>query len=462
MNPYQYGGMGVPPPMGGLPDIGSLSLGPPSGPPPMGVPPPDFGGGGMGYGVPPPVYPPMDPYAGAGPSVPYPPQGYGAPSYPDYSQQQQAPYPPQYGGAPAYPTGGYGEQAPYPPQYGTAPAPYPYGGGGDTRGNYAYQAQLASPCTGRKKSLLIGISYKNTNRPLPGCLNDVRNIRKFITERYNFPADPGSMVVLTDDSTDASRRPTKANIIHYMRWLVADANPGDSLFLHFSGHGGQVRDTNGDEDDGFDETILPEDYASKGQIVDDDMHDILVKPLKPGVRLTVIFDSCHSGTALDLQFIYNERGLMEGPDGVNTAIAGSGYKTKKKNKKMKKMKQGKAGKVGKAGKKGKEKKGKGGGATPQQAYQSLNSQQRKKVAYADCIMFAGCRDDQTSVDTSIQGFGRTGAMSYAFISALTRNRNLSYTALLASMRDILRAHNFQQVAQMSTGMPMDMNQAFVM
>jgi hypothetical protein len=54
---------------------------------------------------------------------------------------------------------------------------------------------------------------------------------------------------------------------------------GDSLFFHFryriyehvdiSGHGDQVQDRNGDEDDGYDETILPVDYSRAGQIVDD-------------------------------------------------------------------------------------------------------------------------------------------------------------------------------------------------
>lgn len=63
-------------------------------------------------------------------------------------------------------------------------------------------------------------------------------------------------------------------------------------------------DTSGDEDDGYDETIYPVDHdkykGESGQIVDDLMHDIMVKPLVEGCRLTCIFDSCHSGTALDL------------------------------------------------------------------------------------------------------------------------------------------------------------------
>lgn len=41
------------------------------------------------------------------------------------------------------------------------------------------------------------------------------------------------------------------------------------------------------------------------------MHDILVRPLCEGCRLTCIFDSCHSGTVLDLPFIYSTKGVLK-------------------------------------------------------------------------------------------------------------------------------------------------------
>ena len=70
--------------------------------------------------------------------------------------------------------------------------------------------------------------------------------------------------------------------------------------LTLAGHGGQTKDLDGDEEDGYDEVIYLVDFRQVGHIVDDEMHRILVQPLQAGVRLTVIFDSCHSGTALDL------------------------------------------------------------------------------------------------------------------------------------------------------------------
>ena len=44
------------------------------------------------------------------------------------------------------------------------------------------------------------------------------------------------------------------------------------------------------------------------------MHRIMVQPLQPGVRLTAIFDSCHSGSALDLPYIYSTQGVLKEPN----------------------------------------------------------------------------------------------------------------------------------------------------
>ena len=49
-------------------------------------------------------------------------------------------------------------------------------------------------------------------------------------------------------------------------------------------------------------------FSISGQIVDDEMNSILVQQLPRGARLTAIFDSCHSATALDLPYVYNEMG----------------------------------------------------------------------------------------------------------------------------------------------------------
>lgn len=64
-------------------------------------------------------------------------------------------------------------------------------------------------------------------------------------------------------------------MLESFRWLVQDARPGDSLFLHYSGHGGSQADETGDEADGSDETLCPVDYAAEGVIIDDVFTSIL-------------------------------------------------------------------------------------------------------------------------------------------------------------------------------------------
>lgn len=175
--------------------------------------------------------------------------------------------------------------------------------------NYQFQY---STCTGKRKALLIGINYFGQPNALHGCVNDVAKMSTFLHQRYGYRRE--DMVILTDDQRNPMSMPTKANIIRAMQWLVRGAQPNDSLFIHFSGHGGRTPDMDGDEEDGYDDVIYPVDYRVAGHIVDDDMHAIMVRPLQPGVRLTAIFDSCHSGTALDLPYIYSTQGVLKEPN----------------------------------------------------------------------------------------------------------------------------------------------------
>lgn len=71
------------------------------------------------------------------------------------------------------------------------------------------------------------------------------------------------------------------------------------------------------EDDGYDETLVPLDYASAGQIRDDDLFKKLVCAMPEGVTMTCVFDCCHSGTVLDLPYVFigdGEHEEMETPE----------------------------------------------------------------------------------------------------------------------------------------------------
>jgi hypothetical protein len=193
-----------------------------------------------------------------------------------------------------------------------APPPPPQGAqqfGHGAPNGYSFQY---SACNGRRKALLIGINYFGQRGQLRGCINDVKNMSTYLNEFFGYKRE--DMVTLTDDQQNPMSQPSKANILRAMHWLVKDAQPNDSLFFHYSGHGGQTKDLDGDEDDGHDEVIYPVDFRTAGHIVDDEMHRIMVGPLQPGVRLTAIFDSCHSGSALDLPYIYSTQGVLKEPN----------------------------------------------------------------------------------------------------------------------------------------------------
>lgn len=124
---------------------------------------------------------------------------------------------------------------------------------------------------------------------IQGCFNDSRCMQYFLTQRFAYP--PDSILMLSDMQPNPALWPTRANILAAMRWLVADAAPGDHLFFHYSGHGSQTNDWTGDEADGMNETILPVDFKRAGQIVDDELNVVLVNPLPAGVKLHAVVDA---------------------------------------------------------------------------------------------------------------------------------------------------------------------------
>ncbi|RUS25121.1 hypothetical protein BC938DRAFT_472596 [Jimgerdemannia flammicorona] len=334
-----------------------------------------------------------------------------------------------------------------------SPAPVPHVRPPSAPGGYVMHVDSAmrnapppnfqlSNCQGRKRALLIGINYFGSQNELKGCINDVHNMKRFLITHFNFREI--DMVFLTDDNPDPKFQPTKGNILSGMQWLVRDARPNDSFFFHYSGHGGQVKDTSGDEDDGMDETIYPVDHKQAGMIIDDQMHDIMVRPLPPGCRLTAIFDSCHSGTALDLPYVYSTAGVIKEDNylkdaGQTLLTAGMDYARGDMSGLFNAM-QSFGTKV---------MKGKSANAMTKQ----------QKSSPADVIMFSGCKDSQTSADANEAG-QNTGAMSYSFIAALSHNPRQSYQELLNSIRDILRG-KYDQRPQLSASHPMDMTLLFV-
>ncbi|KAJ4957570.1 hypothetical protein NE237_024681 [Protea cynaroides] len=262
--------------------------------------------------------------------------------------------------------------APLPPP----PAPSPY-----------YHAPPGIPPSphGHKRAVICGISYKNSRNELKGCINDAKCMRHLLINRYNFPES--SILMLTEEETDPYRIPTKQNLRMAMYWLVQSCQPGDSLVFHYSGHGSQQRNYNGDEVDGYDETLCPLDFENQGMIVDDEINATIVRPLPYGVKLHAIIDCCHSGTMLDLPFVcrMNRSGQYVWEDQ----------------------------------------------RPPSGVWKGTNG--------GEAISFSGCDDDQTSADTSaLSRITSTGAMTYCFIQAIERGEGTTYGSILNSMRTAIR------------------------
>lgn len=79
---------------------------------------------------------------------------------------------------------------------------------------------------------------------------------------------------------------------------------------------------------------------------------------------------------------------------------------------------------------------------------------------ADVLQFGGCRDDQTSADAHIGGQA-SGALSWAFITALSQNPQQQYAELLKNMRQLLRG-KYTQIPQISSSHKIDLFTPFNM
>src|SRR5258706_1072087 len=143
------------------------------------------------------------------------------------------------------------------------------------------------PATAKPKaiSLHIGLNgvsaaaYSGWDGPLAACEFDANDMAALAKKRGMKPD-----VLLT-------KKATRSAVLSGMRSAAKTLKAGDLFFISYSGHGGQVPDTNGDEVDRQDETWCLYD----GQLIDDELYVELSK-LAAGVRVLVLSDRCLSGT----------------------------------------------------------------------------------------------------------------------------------------------------------------------
>lgn len=254
-----------------------------------------------------------------------------------------------------------------------------------------------------KKALLVGINkYKIPGADLNGCVNDVTNVRDVLLKYFGFTTKDIRVVV--------DERATKKNIISRLNWLVDKAKPGDSLLFHFSGHGSQIVDRDGDElKDKMDEIICPYDMDWDGNFITDDELNSIFKKIPKGVNLEVVLDSCHSGTgtremrainALPLEMSFKPRFL---PPPIDIAC---------------------------------------------RADEDMEVRRLLRGNPLNHVLFAGCRDNQTSADAYIGG-SYNGAFTYYLCRHLRDTQgNITRAELIKRVRASLKFNGFSQIPQL--------------
>lgn len=266
-----------------------------------------------------------------------------------------------------------------------------------------------------KKALLVGINkYAMVGNDLAGCVNDVLDMRDVLIKYRGFAVE--DIRVVTDE------RATLGNIFDRLKWLTEGATSGDSLVFHFSGHGSQVRDRNGDElKDGMDEILCPHDMDWDGIFIsDDDLQDAFSK-LPQGVTLDVILDSCHSGTATRAGCFCSDRPFkakyLSPP--ADIACRGEGPKPKR-----------------------------GLFSWILSMFDSPVIEDSKPIITMNHALFAGCQDKQYSADAQIGGAPH-GAFTYYFCEAIRKvGGNISRNILKNEVKEALDKNGFEQIPQL--------------
>jgi len=242
-----------------------------------------------------------------------------------------------------------------------------------------------------KKALLIGINYFDSpENKLNGCINDIINMRNILIDAYGYNAE--NIVLLRDDINDPNFKPTTQNILKYLTSIISQSSRLGEIWIHYSGHGSQIMDFNGDERDSLDEIIVPCNFMTSGIITDDMIFQIISKSR---CKTMLIFDSCNSGTICDMTWNFSMN-------------------------------------------------------TKKQIVTTRTT--NKTIANPNIVCLSGCRDEQSSVDTySTFTQQYCGAMTSAVIECLRWNRhNVDIKKLFVDIVLFITQNNFTQVPQLSS------------
>lgn len=251
-----------------------------------------------------------------------------------------------------------------------------------------------------KKAFCVGINdYPCDVHDLNGCVNDAKAWAELLITHFNFPRS--DVKIITDSKA------TKSSIIKGIKNLLEGASSGDILVFTNASHGSYIADTSGDEDK-YDEVICPYD-VSDNLVVDDELRE-LFSGLKKNIKLTVISDSCFSGTVT--------RGFFNTPDDRRYRFLDPSFR-----------------------------------GDPVLTRSELSQvKQRKHQKYPESsmneILLSGCSDSEYAHDAKIDNVYH-GLMSYFALQTIQKaNYKITYNQLAKNVNNLLAKAGYPQHPQL--------------
>ena len=221
-----------------------------------------------------------------------------------------------------------------------------------------------------------------------GCINDALLINSILVNR-----DFTNIILLTDNT---STKPTKAVIKQTLTDMLVDAVSGDLVCIFYSGHGTKVFDYNKDEiNSSYDQAIVPIDSDI---LTDDEIKIIINTYLKQNVSLFGFFDSCYSGSVMDLRYQYGN--------------ALTNY--------------------------------------------NITENANETITSGNVVMLSGCTDSQYSYESFINK-QVDGALTLAFSNVITNTSTKTWRDFLKNMRNAITATRFPPTPQLSSGQLIDID-----
>lgn len=255
------------------------------------------------------------------------------------------------------------------------------------------------PTFGLKRALLVGINYIGTPYELAGCINDANNMSTHL--RRFFPMCKEHRIL-----TDTGVKPNRQAILDGLAWLCDGLKAGEHVMFHFSGHGGQVRDKNGDETSGLDGCIYGVNNGVMEEITDDDLRSELAIKIPAGSKCFVILDACHSGTAVDLRCSWQ---------------------------------------------------------VPNPFSLHYEEDQDYDKTLGQLVLLSGCRDNQTSADTADGNGIPCGALTWALLETWRQyGAVIKLKYILWDVQTFLTQRGYSQKPQLTLGQYLDINSVFDM